>query len=142
MRSCISIRGCVRPSVHPSVGPSIRRSARPSVHHKRVETIQKYRFHPKLLSVRARTHLMPRIRLCLLRKEKETKTGRGKRGTTPLQPRARTFGSAGLNFLVRVRAAVATLNDNSSHRFPMALAHACPLTTAAHHCSEFSIFQT
>ena len=54
MRSRISIRGCVRPSVGPSVRPSVRRS----VGHTRVETTRKCRFWPKLLSVRARTHLM------------------------------------------------------------------------------------
>ena len=42
--------------VCPSVGPSVR--------HTRVETMQKRRFRPKLLSVRTRTHLMPCIRPC------------------------------------------------------------------------------
>ena len=49
MRSRISIRGYVRPSVRLSVG------------HTRVETMQKCRFRPKLLSVPARTRLMPCI---------------------------------------------------------------------------------
>ena len=60
MRSRISIRGYVRPSV----GLSVRLSIHPSVHHTRVETMQKCRFWPKLLSVRSRTHLMPCIRPC------------------------------------------------------------------------------
>ena len=64
MRSRISIRGCVRPSVRPSVGPSVRPSVRRSVGHTRVEILQKCRFWPKLLAVRARTHLMPCIRPC------------------------------------------------------------------------------
>ena len=63
MRSRISIRGCVRPSVGPSVRPSVRPSVGPSVGHTRVKTMHKCRFWPKLLSVRARTHLMPCIRL-------------------------------------------------------------------------------
>ena len=50
--------------VCPSVRPSIRRSVCPSVHHTRVETMQKNRFWPKLRAVRARTHLMPCIRPC------------------------------------------------------------------------------
>ena len=60
MRSRISIRRCVRPSVRPSVG----RSVHPLVSHTRVETIKKWRFWQKLLSVWARTHLMPCIRPC------------------------------------------------------------------------------
>jgi len=54
MRPRISIRGSVRPSVRRSVRPSVR----PSVGHTRVENTRKCRFGPKLLSVRARTHLM------------------------------------------------------------------------------------
>ena len=52
MRYRISIRGCVRPSVSPSIG------------HTRVETMEKCRFWPKLLSVPARTHLLPCNRPC------------------------------------------------------------------------------
>ena len=51
----------VRPSVRRSIRPSVRRSVRQT----RVETIQKSWFWPKLLAVRARTHLkMPCIRPC------------------------------------------------------------------------------
>ena len=58
MRSCITIRGYVRPSLRPSV--------RPSVGHARVETTLKCRFWTKLLRARARTHLMPCIRPCFV----------------------------------------------------------------------------
>ena len=58
MRSRISIEGCVRPSVC--------RSICPSVGHTRVETMQKCCFRSKLLSVQARTHLLPCIRPCFL----------------------------------------------------------------------------
>ena len=56
MRSRISIRGYVCPSVGRSDGQSVG--------HTRVETMQKWRFWSKLLSVRARTHLRPCIRPC------------------------------------------------------------------------------
>ena len=47
----------------PSVRASVRVSICPSVSHTRVETKQKSLFWPKLLSVRARTHLMPCFRV-------------------------------------------------------------------------------
>ena len=58
MRPGISMRGCVRPSVRPSVCPSVGRT--------RVEILQKCRSWPKLLAVRAWTHLMTCIRPCYL----------------------------------------------------------------------------
>ena len=84
MRSRISIRGCVRPSIRPSV----RQSVRPSVGHTRVE---KCRFWPKLLSVRARTHLMPCIRPCSsksspVQKEKEKKKNKGEEQESNFSP--------------------------------------------------------
>ena len=53
--------------VCPSVRRSIHLSIRPSIYHTKVETKQKCRFWPKLLSVRTRTHLMPCIRPCFSR---------------------------------------------------------------------------
>ena len=63
MRSRISIRGCVRPSVRRSDRPSVRPSVRWSVTHK-LKSCKSAVFCPKLLIVRAWTHLMPCIRPC------------------------------------------------------------------------------
>ena len=63
-RVCPSVRQSVCPSVRLLLRRSIHPSVRRSVGHTRVETMQKCRFRPKLLSVRARTHLMPCIRPC------------------------------------------------------------------------------
>ena len=63
MRSRNSIRGCVRPSVGRSVGRT------------RVEILQKCHFRPKLLAVRAWTHLMPCIQPCFLTRYQKRKMG-------------------------------------------------------------------
>ena len=56
----VSVHRSVSLLVRPSIGPSVG----PSVSHTQVDTMQMCRFWPKLLSVRARTHLMPCIRPC------------------------------------------------------------------------------
>ena len=52
MRSCISIRGCVRPSIHLSIHPSVHWAIHPSVGYKWVEIIKKCLFWAKQRYVR------------------------------------------------------------------------------------------